>query len=269
MLGADDFQYLKNWFNGEGIEQDEQALLNGLDGDEACKTLAYGKLRISDIGMTTWFGIRPCDLELTSGMARRFTFSIYFPSRGEAETIRKLYARSEIVSSNIMEEPEPFMAQDMVQVYDHIKECGSDAITEDCLSEFYDWCDPQEIPHFEENVLRSIAIGHSVVEGTYPRIKMTSDLKGLLSNELLNRRTLRDDWSRLMFHKILSNEPDMKIEYDELLKFMVNYLQFRTREARQLLMKANQAKTISFHGSLINEKQKTVELLYHPEEVEE
>ena len=238
IVGADDYQALKLLFDGEGIQEDERALMTALDTDEAIKNLSLGQIRIPNVGITCWFGMRPTTMNLTSGLARRFTFGRFFPNRQEARLFRQI-ARNQMVASlgleDLGDEPDPEetpMFQSLSDAYDSICQAGHTDLNMEPVDSYLDQF---EMPHFEENIYRNLAIGWSVANGHYPDIRLGVDGKHLIEDEVLSREILRTDPYRMMFYRILQAEPDHTISLSSLNYFLKTFLQFSESEVQRLL----------------------------------
>ena len=244
IIGADDYQALKILFDGEGIAEDERALMTALDTDEAVKNLALGQIRIPNVGITCWFGMRPTVMKLTSGLARRFTFARYFPTRKEAKLFREL-SRKQLTPSLELEEPngveELPMFHAMSDAYNLVCDAGAVDIELDSVNGFLDRFD---MPHFEENLYRNLAIGWSVANGSYPDIQLGEAGEKMLEDEILSREILRTDPFRMMFYRILDNEPDKTIKASSLRYFMKTYLQFTENETENIIRNEKLSKRI-------------------------
>ena len=235
LIGADDYQTLKLMFDGEGIGEDERALMTALDTDEAVKNLATGQIRIKNVGVTCWFGMRPTRINLRSGLARRFMFSTYFPNRKESELLRKM-SRGEIKPSLDLEDEgtDPPMLDCMTRAYNNVVETGAVEID---LSNLNAYLDQWDIPHFEEKLYRTMAIGWSVANGTYPEVKLGDTGKRMIEDELACREMLRTDPFRMMFYRILKGEKSKTMSLKNLHHFMTSNLQFEEDEALYLIGK--------------------------------
>jgi hypothetical protein len=257
LIGADDYQTLKLMFDGEGIGEDERALMTALDTDEAVKNLSTGQIRIKNVGVTCWFGMRPTRINLRSGLARRFMFSTYFPSKRESDMLRSM-SRGEIKPSFELEDDNatPPMLDVMTKAYNLVVETGPVELD---LYDLNQYLDRWDIPHFEEKLYRTMAIGWSVANGTYPVITLGPDGKRMIEDELACREMLRTDPFRMMFYRILSTEKGQKMGKEKLLHFMTSNLQFEEDEARYLLGKEKQKKRLVFPDD------DTVKLNWKPE----
>lgn len=231
IVGADDYQALKLLLEGEGIEEDERALITALDTDEMVKNLSSGQIRVEGIGTTCWFGMRPCAMKLTSGLARRLTFPRYFPTRKEAEEFKRLN-REDIEPAQGEDQDPCAMPETLKDTYSLVEETGKVTL---CMEEVNEFLSTYKMPHFEENIYRNLAIGFSVANGCYPDIHLGETGEALLRDEILSREILRSDPFRMMFYRILSDEPDRTIKLSSLRYFMKAYLQFTEKEADYLI----------------------------------
>jgi len=267
IVGADDYQALKLMLEGEGIDQDEAALLNALDTDHAIKNLSMKKIVINNIGMSLWAGMRPCKIDMSkSGFARRLSIGYFTPNRMEARVFKTL-ARNEIEANYDLELEgyEPVMLNELRDTYDMIKECGVFDL-KDHLGEVYEFLNQYDIPHFEENIYRGLAIGFSVAQGNYPDIKVDKRCRELMESEILNREIMKTDHERMMFYKILKNEPDQTIKWNTLKRFLINYLQYRNQDAQMAIVNSKMNGIMEADGT---GNQKTLTLDWEPSYLEE
>ncbi|MBW1723471.1 MAG: hypothetical protein JRJ78_15620, partial [Deltaproteobacteria bacterium] len=244
VIGADDYQALIELFDGRGVGQDEIALMTALDTDEAVKNLAVGQMRIKGVGMTAWFGMRPTKLKLTSGLARRFCFPRFFPNRFEARVFRQL-AREELKPNMELEDDyqQAPLERPIIDTERMIVNAGSCDLE---LDEVYAFLDEYDIPHFEENIYRNLAIGWSISNGHYPEIKLGTMGKELIRDEIESRNILRTNPYTMMFKRIMEAEPDYTITYKTLKRFLTSFLQFQETEAEMMIVTEKQRGNIEY-----------------------
>ena len=269
IIGADDFQAIADIFNGTGSGQDEEALLTALDTDEAIKTMAIGKLRIKGVGMTAWFGMRPIQLDLRSGFGRRFSMQNFFPSRRDAKILKDISRQPPQLNMEFEgSAPEHPMLEPLRTTYDRIKEVGSVRLEYGPINE---WLMEFDIPHFEENIYRNLALGFCVAKGEYPTISICSELNRLLLNEIEAREVLRSDPYRMMFYHILKDEPDHTITYKALKRFLTRYLQFHEVEAHRLIVdhKTGRSRCMQASGTIKQLDKMKLSLDWEPDYIEE
>lgn len=264
IIGADDYQALTLLFDGEGIGEDERALMTALDTDEAVKNLSLGQIRINNVGVTMWFGIRPANVNLTSGLARRFQFPRFYPTRREAEIFREMARRQVVPNMEMeslpMEGHKPPMLESFMATERHILDQG--VIVPD-YSEVDDYLMQYKLPHFEENIYRNLAMGYSVSIGDYPRVRLDDDLKALLEDEIVSRESLRTDPFKLMFYTILMDE-DGQMRYKDLMYHLTMFLQFSERKSKGLIYRQKQEKVLTLVGSRKDLETSKLELNWKP-----
>lgn len=268
IVGADDYQALTLLFDGQGIGEDERALMTALDTDEAVKNLSLGQIRIRNVGVTMWFGIRPSRVNLTSGLARRFQFPRFYPTRVEAEIFRRM-AREQMEMNMEVEglETEKLpMLDTFLETYNHIVNQGIVDIDYQTVNE---WLANYRLPHFEENVYRNMAIGYSVASGTYPKVEIEGELEQMLKDEIVSRESLRTDPYRLMFYNIIRAEDDESIKYKDLMYHMTMFLQFDEESAKQLIRKEKREGRIVMKGTKKSLNRATFELDWEPMYIED
>ncbi len=244
IIGADDYQRIKVMFNGEGISHDEIYLMTALDTNKATKDLAYGGIEIGGIGLTLWVGMRPTTLTLTSGLARRFTFQRFFPTRAEAKIFRNI-ARKQIRTkiSERLKKHHSKVAEVLQSVYMQIDEVGAKKID---YSEINNFLDELDVPHFEEQIYRRLAVGMAVAEGNYPDIKLSAHVKSLISDELDARDSIRASmWSDVMRH-ILNGEEEHSMKLSDMKRFLMRYYQLTEDEVRHVLVEVKMKGTVVY-----------------------
>ena len=75
IVGCDEFQRLAFIMDEkEGQSHEEAYLMTALDYNHVRKRLAYGAITENNVGLTLWAGMRPHQLNLAAGTARRFSF---------------------------------------------------------------------------------------------------------------------------------------------------------------------------------------------------
>jgi hypothetical protein len=269
IVGADDYQALTLLFD-EGVGEDERALMTALDTDEAVKNLSLGQIRVKDVGVTMWFGIRPAEVNLTSGLARRFQFPRFYPTRKEADIFRTM-ARKQVetcmdLEPTTVEGGQPPMLGVFNDTYEYIVNRG---VTEIDYGPVDDWLSQYRLPHFEENIYRKLATGYAVATGSYPKIVIESELEEMLMDEIVSRESLRTDPYRLMFHRIISAEDGNQIGYTDLLYYLTMFLQFSENEARKMITKEKRDRRLTLIGTRKRLEDAKLELNWEPTYIED
>lgn len=213
IVGADDFMRLASLMSGTGVNNDEVYLMTALDSETVTKDLSMGSIEETDIGFTLWAGIRPTVLGLRQGLARRFSFQVFFPTVKDSSAFRqasrggKMATKvSSLAKDKVRREIESLRKDlGIVQSLDH--------------SEIEKWIDKQGyIPHFEESLFKRIALGWAVINGTIPDIILDDKLRGLLEDELWARDVIRSNPDHEAIKRILQANGEM--ERTLLITFM-------------------------------------------------
>lgn len=214
IIGADEFMKLGTLMTGTGTNNDEVYLMKALDQDVVTKDLAYGSIEEGDIGFTLWAGMRPCNLALASGLARRFSFQIFFPTIEDSVKFRHA-SRSGKMNKRITTE-----ARDRVRIAVEDAMLKANTVDEIDYKPVEDWIDKDNItiPHFEEILYKRLALGWSVANDTLPEIIMTPELKSLLNDELLSRDIIRDSPEHEAVRRILQTAG--RVKSHNLMKFL-------------------------------------------------
>ena len=219
IVGADEYARLKDMAENPGDRNDVVYLLKALDDGRSSKNMAYGRIDINDICMTFWCGMRPTSLRFTSGLGRRFSYQTFFPTMREADEFKKSNAKP---SGNEKISESTKMKVSTLNIYFLDK---SSSIREIDFDDVNNWLiNNERIAHFDMPHYRRLAIGWSIVNGTYPQINLDSELLDLFMNEYVSRKCIRDNPMHEAVRRILS-EYSNGISKDRLLDFMDNYYQ--------------------------------------------
>lgn len=215
---ADDYMRLKALMDGTGLSNDEVYLMTALDYESASKYMAYDELSLQNIGMTFWAGMRPTKLNLTSGLARRFSFQIFLPTRAQAHAMKQ--AARNTVGKDCDEVVLGHIRDKIREVRDNIKR---NMLSEYDYKPVHDWSDKYDVPPFEEKLFCRLALGYSVATDRFPHIVLDDILLRLFRDELNNRDILRRDPLMEAIVGIVKAEGKMK--ESELTSFLSRYYQ--------------------------------------------
>ena len=216
IVGADEYMKIKKLMDGTGVENEEVYLMTALDYDKVDKKLSLHKIREEGIGTTFWCGMRPSQITLTSGLARRFSFQIFFPTLQDARKF-KLANRNKEMKKKISSETLENIDIEIARLVEEIK-----TLSEINYSGVNSWVNGNEyIPHFEETIFRRLGLGWGVANGTPGDIKVDDTLKSIFKDELKSRWIIRTDPIKEAIFNVIEagdTEPG-KIERTKLLLF--------------------------------------------------
>jgi len=208
IVAADEFMRLKDLAESTIPSNELVYLLSGLDNDVITKDMAIGSVDELNIGTTLWPGMRLTTLDTSSGLLRRFSYHLFFPTIKDARKF-KTAIRDKRIGKPISE-----ITKDKVR--DEIE--GLENIIAD--TESLDLLEIEKylngsmlVPHFEEHIYKKMAIGYSLASGTFPDIILDERLKGLLQNEFYNRNIVRTDPEReAIYHCVKSSEKPLTVK---------------------------------------------------------
>lgn len=249
ILGADDYMKLKLLMDGTGMEHDEVYLMTALESEYMNKRLSTGKIEVNDIGMTFWAGIRPTALSMQSGLARRFMYQIFYPSQKDAEQYK---IKSRMMVKQLKEESRVNIANKIQEIYDaNLQFTAPDFTNIDA------WVDSKmRVPHFEDKIYRRIALGYSIVNGTFPEIKVDDRLASMLQDEYKNRKRIKGNPLPQIIMRCLS---DVDFEREEtLITFISDHYQYNKAEIDNAIKTLLWDKEVIKEDGIIVTKQKYV-----------
>jgi hypothetical protein len=230
IVGMDDFQRLASMMEGTGVNNDEVYLMIALEKDNAVKRLAWGELPEDDIGLTLWAGMRPQHIELVSGLARRFSFQLYYPTDDDIGKF-KTAVRDNTNASVLGDEIKARVAGEVKTLFDEL--CNVEVFD---YAKVNNWMDSVGvIPHFEEKIYRRIALGYNIMCGTFPSLTVDKNLDALLKDELRNRAIIREDPESEAVLTILRSRGHCPLS--DLEDFFRTQYQFSRHKFRNCLMK--------------------------------
>ena len=242
IIGADEFMRLGSMMCGSGVNHDEVYLMKALDCDTVTKDLAYGTIEENDIGITLWSGMRIANLNLTSGLARRFSFQIFFPTMTDSINFRKA-ARSGKMSMRIKPETHIKMKDEVQSTFDYIN-----TINTVDYSNVEKWIDDSQIaiPHFEEVLYKRLALGWAVVNKSLPVIEIDPLLDSLLKDELRVRDIIRTNPHHELVRHVI--EAEGEVPAIKLMKFLEKNYQLHKVEVQALINELKRNEIIQAQG---------------------
>ena len=239
IIGADDFMRLKEMMDGLGITNEEVYLMSALEGDTITKDMAKGSIEESGIGTTLWSGLRPVPMRLYSGLARRFTFQLFFPGPKTARAFLDA-----ISGDSRAGESKAFLA--VVRDIEKTVKGGKAPNTNDVI----DWARQQDVPHFEARLYRRLAVGMSLATGTFPKVSMSKAVESLLRDEMDARHVIRDDPRPNIVAAIAQESPGCT--ENQVKRFIVSHYQVAPLEANWMLQQAIIRKLVVLKGGNVN-----------------
>lgn len=240
IVAADEYARLAILMSGDGIDNDEVYLLTALDTDTATKDLSTGTIEVTGIGTTIISGLRvPREpLTMTSGLSRRFTFELFMPTIGDAKAIKKMNRQRGDRKPKFTIPEYRLECGDLIESFLSTNSAGFPPILD--YSYINEWCDKVDVPHFEEDIYRRLAIGYSVINGTFPSIELTPELEYMFENEIETRSTLKGNVLAEGIRKVVEASPCMSIcgiekhclPLDSVTSFFRSYYQMSGIEIR-------------------------------------
>jgi len=230
IVGADEFAVMKDLTDDEGQKREVVYLLKGLEGNIVNKNTAAGQIAISGVGTTLWTCLRPTPLNFKSGLSRRFNFISYYPTLAEAMRFKEANIGTKM-SAAIRYETLVTLAEKVGNFIEHNKEVGEI----DCR-EIDDWLmssDQVYMPHFEHWIFKRLAIGWSIVNGTFPSVKLDDKVTMLFKDELASRLSIMSNPLCDASMTVLHDETEM--EESVFTMFMQRFYQLSLPEVRQIL----------------------------------
>jgi hypothetical protein len=141
-------------------------------------------------------------------------------------------------------------------------------VTELDYSEIEEWIDTQyDIPHFEENIFKRLAVGWSVINDYLPEIKMDSGLDALLRDEVNARDVIRDNPEHEAVKQILLSSGE--VSQVHLMKFLEKNYQLHKVQVRHLIKELKNQEKIAMNGDNFTLPRHILEELKPPEEGQE
>ena len=191
IVAADEYARLSVLMCGDGIEHDEVYLLTALDTDMATKDLSTGSIELKGIATTIVAGMRiPHEpLAMTSGLSRRFTFELFLPTLEDSKAIKDIN-RNRKAAKYDMDTYRQEMEMTVRDIMDGMMHGFPTALNYSAIEQ---WCDARDIPHFEEDIYKRLAVGFSVATGHFPIISLTPELESLFNNEIGSRQVMKSN----------------------------------------------------------------------------
>jgi len=231
IVGADEFMRLKVLADSADLATNEETyLLTCLDSDRATKDLSTGSIEESDIGTTLWPGMRITRLNTASGLIRRFTFQLIFPTPDLALKFKQS-ARSEQIKQPISESAQSDIAEEVQRIWDRIHDV--DRFNLKVVEGFLNGS--LGVPHFDEAIYKRMAIGYSAAVGTLPVITLDDTLKNIIRDEFMARRIIREVPEKEAMYLVVSQYED-GIDKRELFEFFRTYYTMSRAKVKALFL---------------------------------
>jgi len=233
IVGADEFMRFVGMMDTQKVDSfsnEEVYLLTALDTDTATKDMSCATIEESGIGTTLWAGSRIASIDMKHGLARRVLFQIFIPTPDTCQMFRDsmlAQGRKKKISDSSKEAMNKavVMAKNDLNSFDDLD-----------YTQFYEYLKKyRNIPHFEINLLKRIAIGYSVARNTIPDIIMDESLLGLMHDEMNSRRVIRGNPEIEIVKRIIEESGSVGIKGDNLREFLSQWYQFTEQKIRNLL----------------------------------
>ena len=206
ILGIDEFAALTNIMKMEHSLNLDNALLTALDKGYVRKRLAAGKIAYST-QLTLHTGSQPARIDLSSGLARRFWFEFFIPTRKEEDMIKKARRNSKNV-------PVPHSTlKDCRRLVDDISYGVSEIEKIRYDPGFYAMLDRIKVPHYEEVLYERFALGYYITKyGIDKKIDIAYDasLAKLIDQGNQFRKDLKDGAELSQIMNVLRDWQDRK-----------------------------------------------------------
>ena len=241
IIGADEFSILKTLMECDNEDRNDLTyLLTALSKRKAVKNLAYGSIPIDGIGTTLWAGLRIVSIMMRSGLARRFSFHLFFPT----PALAKKFSEANVYhNQSPSEDFQQMYSEFLTDAYEKVKSVSH--IDTSAIKDTYGFVDEEEFkvgskrmtPHFEESILRRISIGYALAEGqsSFPRIKLSEGLKALCENERKNRFIIRHNPEAESVYEVIKSCGEEGIDRGYMYSFMSYYYQLNKYRIKVLL----------------------------------
>lgn len=231
IVGADEFMRFVGMMDTAKVDDfsnEEVYLLKGLDSDTITKDLAVGEINIQNISTTLWVGSRIASIDMKQGLARRVLFHVFTPTPNITREFKRL-SRVKNVQKDIGEEVTHEVAEVVESTVDNLNKVHDLDYSE--LHKFMDTEAP--VPHFEEMLLRRIAVGFSIARNTIPEIVMDDEMKGLIKNEIYNRQVIRENPEYEIIRNILREQGVYPVK--RMHKFLSMNYQFTYEHIKKII----------------------------------
>jgi len=224
ILGVDEFSVLSDTMSLSYGKNLDKALLTTLDDGYVKKRLSLGSIQYTT-QLTLWSGSQPMRFDLSSGIGRRFFFIYFIPTKKEEEMIKDMSRRenqklpSEKILRKISDDIELMKAN-----ISKIKNISFDESVYDILDKF-------DVPHFEEELFRRLAIGYKLASTENIDknlvISMDDELKSLFKKEANWRKEIKKGPEVSQVIRILEDRGIMRISdlKTKLTDFGLSYKQ--------------------------------------------
>jgi len=188
IIGADEYSRLKTMAENPGEANDVVYLLKALDDGNISKNMAYDQINIENICTTFWCGLRPTSLKFTSGLGRRFTYQIFFPTWLETQEFKRANVGGNIGTPISLETKEQLREKTLQTMIDTSQHTSIETTAVD------EWMiDNDLIPHFDMPHYKRLAIGWSIINDKYPEITLNDTLISLFRDEFVARNIIKNN----------------------------------------------------------------------------
>ena len=232
ILGVDEFSVLSDTMTLSYGKSLDKALLTSLDDGYLKKRLTGGKIQYIT-QLTLWTGSQPMRFDLSSGIGRRLLFIYFIPTEEEEKLIKDMSRREDksLPSPQILNT----IADDLELMRANISKLQSIEFED----KIYEVLDRFNVPHFEENLFRRLALGYNLAKyediDENMVVKMDDELEELFEKEAKWRKEIKKGPEVSQVMRILEDRQLMRISdlKEKLTDFGLSYKQ-ATKAIREL-----------------------------------
>lgn len=223
IVGMEEFAAITNVMKQDFNAGLDTALLTMLDSGLVNKRMRNGKIEYAT-NMTWWVGTQPARFDLSSGLARRFTFVVKYPKwedfalmserRRAAKSVKKTSQNSKLLHDMI--------DQKMVQIRNNVSSVSFQ-------DDFYKIMDKKKVIHYEEAIYERLAIGYWLMREENLNgpltIRIDPELERLIEIEHDNRKKIKKGAISSMVWNMIKDLPSIgkKELMDKLLDLSMDY----------------------------------------------
>lgn len=232
ILGVDEFSVLTDTMSLSYGKSLDKALLTSLDEGYLKKRLSMGKIQYIT-QLTLWSGSQPMRFDLSSGIGRRLLFIYFIPTQEDEKRIKSM-SRKEDISL-----PGRWLLNQIADDVELMKANISKIRDIKFHDNVYEVLDKFNIPHFEENLFRRLALGyhlskHEDIDEDLV-VTMDDELKEMFEKEARWRKEIKKGPEVSQVIRILEDRGLIKLSTlkEKLTDFGLSYKQ-ATRAIREL-----------------------------------
>jgi len=239
MVAAEEFARLVDLMDSDGREPDEVYLLQGLDTPYTSKEHCLGVVEHEGICTSIYPALRPpaFPMRMVSGLGRRLTWDLQLPGPYEFGELEKARRKGRTQgTTHSFSEYRAWVQTELIHIMSGL---GAEITPLLDLTEIHEWISQHRQPPFIADILERLAIGYSIVNGTYPEIPVTTAVDELFRSEILNRRVLKSDCMSQAVRNIIQSHARQECTAGtprwvetEIQTFLMDYYQLSYVQAR-------------------------------------